>query len=624
MQPIVLPGGFRSSVFAGLLAIAVPGALGAGSPVAPMVGDALECLPAGAVAVHGHLGEEIGLCLRNRVMAQNVENLVAPFRAREDVTEWRGEFWGKWITSAIEAYHLDPDPRLRAVIERGVRELVATQTADGYIGAYSQANRLQRWDVWGRKYTLLGLLAWNRETGDRQALAAARRLADSLLAEAGPGKGNLFRNDMWNGMASSSVLEPMVLLYRRTGDARYLAFCQWLVGEWRQPYGPDLERKALAGVPVVEMFARRAPAPKEYGDYGHSKAYEMMSCFEGLLELYRVTGERPHFDAARAAFDNIRTHEITVIGSGSEWERWADGARRQTEPWRKGMETCVTVTWMKFAAQLLRLTGEPRYADEIEITAYNALLGAQAPDGSWWCDFVTLGGTKERAENQCGMEASCCVANGPRGLMLLPQIAIMAGREGPTISLYGRMTATVPLAAHHQVGLEMESAYPEQGDVRIRLLPDQPAAFTLSLRIPAWSQGTRVLVNGEPQPGVVPGTYLPLARTWRAGDVVVLNLDLRPRIIRAPGMPRLFALARGPVVLARDRRLDPALDQPANALLAGNDPPLDLLPAAAHPATWMGFSTVLAGGGRVDLCDFASAGNTWGPDSRYRVWFDQP
>ena len=76
-------------------------------------------------------------------------------------------------------------------------------------------------------------------------------------------------------------------------------------------------------------------------------------------------------------------HHITIIGSGSSWERWCSGHMRQTEPLPEWMETCVTVTWIKLAAQLLRQTGDPMYADRIELSACNALIGAQKTDGTW-------------------------------------------------------------------------------------------------------------------------------------------------------------------------------------------------------------------------------------------------
>lgn len=605
----------------------IASAWGAGSDerISPLAPDVFTPLPPGAVKLGGHLGAQIDLGVRARVAAQDVDELVAPFRARRDKTEWRSEFWGKWITSAIAAWRYSGDESLRALDARAVAGLTATQTPDGYIGAYPDGGHLQRWDIWGRKYTLLGLLAWHEATGDPAALAAARREADFLLSEVGPGRAAPFATDMWNGMASSSVIEPMVLLYRRTGDARYRDFATYLVGEWPTPQGPDLLRKLAAGTPVFKMFPGPAPVVVKYGDGGHSKAYEMMSCFEGLAELYRTTGQAEYRDAIVKAFANIRDTEITVIGSGSDWERWNGGRARQTEPWVKGMETCVSVTWMKFAAQLLRITGDSTYADEIELTAFNALLGAQAIDGTWWCSHSPLEGLKERAPEQCDLHQNCCVANGPRGLMLVPQIAVMTSAGGPVVNFYGAMHARVPLAERGEVALEQVTDYPLDGAVKLIVGLDAPKRFELRLRIPAWSEQTSLAINGVVQRAPAAGAYATLRRTWRNGDVVTLQLDLRARVVRAPGHPEFGAVLRGPLVLARDTRLAGAADLNAPVSLATDATghvDARLVAKSADAAIWQTFDVASSTktSGALRLCDFASAGNTWSEASRYRVW----
>lgn len=586
------------------------------SALVPAVSDPFAPLPAGSVHLDGFYGRALDASLTGGLKAQNVEEVLRPFRERKDVHEWRSEFWGKWITAAIPAWRDSGDAQLRATLEQAVAGLIATQTPDGYIGAYPDGGHLQRWDIWGRKYTLLGLLAWHEASGDEAALTAARREADFLLSEVGPGKASPFTRDMWNGMASGSVLEPMVLLYRRTGEQRYLDFAHYLVQAWANPDGPDLLNKALAGTPVYDMFPKPKAVVKNYHDHGKSKAYEMMSNYEGLLELYRITGEPAYRRAVANVYASIRDTEITIIGSGSDWERWYNGKSRQTETWSKGMETCVTVTWMKLSAQMLRLTGDPACVDEIERAAYNALIGAEALDGSWWCHHTPLAGTKERAPEQCDLHQNCCVASGPRGLVLLPAVAVMSRAEGPVVNLYGPSQATVPLAGGGRVELVQSTGYPLDGTVEIKVTPDQARAFSLALRIPAWSEKTTVTVNGQVQPGIQAGTYAQLARRWQAGDVVRLEFDFRARVVAAPGDPRFVAITRGPLVLARDQRLQAGdVDQPVR-LRAGAT--VELTPVASpSPAIRQAF---LVAGTELRVCDFASAGNTWEKDSRYRVW----
>jgi hypothetical protein len=99
--------------------------------VQPCVTDVLTPLPPAAVHLGGHLGEQIDLCLRARIAAQDVDELITPFRERRDQMEWRSEFWGKWITSAIDAWRYSGNSSLCALDRRAVAELIRTQTPDG-------------------------------------------------------------------------------------------------------------------------------------------------------------------------------------------------------------------------------------------------------------------------------------------------------------------------------------------------------------------------------------------------------------------------------------------------------------------------------------------------------------
>jgi len=518
------------------------------------------------------------------------------------------------IREARDACAYTRDGGERARLHDSVQSLVATQTADGYIGNYADGSHLKSWDIWGRKYTLLGLLAWIDTAGDAATLAAARRLVRHLMTEVGPGAADIIRCGLFRGMAASSVLEPIVLLHRRTGDEQVLRFAEWIVSRWSAPDGPQLIEKAFTAVPVGERFPR--PKKNWFSWENGEKAYEMMSCYAGLLELYRETGRAAYLDAAMHTHASILSTEINVAGSGSSEECWFGGKARQTQPAENPMETCVTVTWMHFCAHLLRLTGDPRYADAIETTAYNALLGAMTSDGSGFAKYSPLAGLREFGEKQCGMELNCCEANGPRGMMLLPQVAVMMGPEGPAFNLYSEGAWDLQLPSGAALHVEARTDYPLSGLVDITLHPARPESFPVRLRIPAWSAQTSLSVNGSKIGDGHPGTYATVERRWKPGDRVRLQLDLRGRVMRvADGSRQYTAVVRGPLVLARDIRLGrDVIDDPVTGF--GDDGsvvPLDAV--AAPPGIAMAFTA-----GQVRLCDYASAGNTWSPGSRYQVW----
>ncbi|MGC9354027.1 MAG: beta-L-arabinofuranosidase domain-containing protein, partial [Mariniphaga sp.] len=338
--------------------------------------DALSPLPLGAIGLEGYVGEKIDSCIKNGIMAKDYSLYLTPFRERnDDPGYFQGEFWGKWFTSAAMAYHYQPTNDHRAIIDDAARGLIETQTSDGKLSSYTKD--FGPWDMWGRKYALLGLAAYYDQTGDEKALEAAARSLDNIISIAGPGKQKLTETglSLLEALSSSSILEPVVLIYQRTGEKRYLDFAKHLVSLWSQPNaytedGMRLIEDALSGVDPINISS--------------PKGYEQMSCFEGICELYRVTGEKKYLDAVVTYGHKIIEKERMIVGSGSSGELWCDGAVRQTELLEQPMETCVTVTWMKFCYQLLRLTGDPVWADEMERTLYNALLGAMVEDANWW------------------------------------------------------------------------------------------------------------------------------------------------------------------------------------------------------------------------------------------------
>jgi DUF1680 family protein len=593
----------------------------------PAKTDLLESIIPANIKIKGYLGEKIDLCIGERIKKQDVQHLIDPFKTRNETRMWQTEFWGKWILSAIASYEYNQDPEMLKIIQNAVSGLLATQTPDGYIGNYSPEAQLQHWDIWGRKYTMLGLLAYYDISGDKKALDAAKKLADHLLTQVGPDQTDIVITGNYRGMPSSSILEPMVLLYRHTNEKRYLDFAKYIVAQWETADGPKLISKAASGVNVADRF----PFPKSWWSWDNGqKAYEMMSCYEGLLELYRITGESSYLKSAELAVQNIIDTEINVAGSGTAFECFYHGGQRQTEPTYHTMETCVTFTWIKLCNNLLRLTANPMYADQIEKTVYNALLASMKFDGSQIAKYSPLEGMRHEGEEQCGMHINCCNANGPRAFALLPKLALMTSGNEIFVNLYSQSSASVLLNKKNKVTVLQTTTYPESDQIEITVQPEKSGTFTLGLRIPEWSSKTLVMVNGIPVEGVRSGSYCKVTREWKSGDKVILKLDLSGRLIVLNGHQSIM---RGPVLLARDSRFEDGFVDEAGIVQHKNNL-IELVTSTRKPEhIWMSFTAPLVLGTdlegelrnpqQIHFCDFASAGNTWSSDSRYRVWIRQ-
>ncbi|MCF6224302.1 MAG: glycoside hydrolase family 127 protein [Flavobacteriaceae bacterium] len=592
------------------------------------VSDKLTTIPQNQLKLKGHVGKQTDLLIEKRVLAQDYDYLVEPFRHKNETHVWQMEFWGKWMLGAVAAWEYTHDEQLMKHMSESVTSMIETQLSNGYIGNYSPEYELKSWDIWGRKYVLLGLLRYHDITKNKKALKAAIKSADYLLSQVGPGKVNIVETGNYIGMASSSILEPMMMLYNKTNKQKYLDFSKYIVAQWETPKGPQLISKALAGVHVADRF----PQPEKwFGPWNGQKAYEMMSCYNGLLELYKVTGTPDYLKAVEMTMQDIVDEEINIAGSGTSFEGWYHGKEKQTAPTFHTMETCVMTTWMKVNYDLLRLTGKLKYADNIELTYYNALMASTQFGGEKISKYSPLQGSRGDDDRQCDMDINCCSANGPRGYMMLPRFAIMTSDNEVYVNLYSELSARFTLSSKNEISLEQKTSYPETDKIQFTINPDKSEAFTIALRIPAWSTQNSLMVNGKKIDKVItPGTYVKITRKWKKGDQISLQLDLRGRLVKQNGF---VAIKRGPIVLTRYSMYeDGFVDE--SVMIENTNNIVDLQISETKPeGVWLSFTAkVKVGTGipatesplaNIHFCDFGSAGNIWDVKTRYKVWLPE-
>jgi len=568
----------------------------------PQSPPALTVLPPGAVHLDGWLGARVEANRSAWLLRVDLAPRLEPFVHRPAQQAWAGEHIGKWLHAAALAWANSGDARLRERLDDAAAALIATQEPDGYLGAYLPAQRFQLlpgadWDVWTIKYVLLGLLEYHAQTGEAKALAAARAAADLLLATFGPGKRSILAAGTHVGMAATSVLEPIVGLYVATHDERYLAFARQLVAAWDEPGGP-----------------RIASALREHGRVARTangKAYEMLSNLVGLCALHRATGDRDLLAPVLAAWQDIVSNELQPTGSMSAHEHFTGGGRLPASPLANLCETCVTVTWLQLNLQLLQITGEARFGQEIERAAYNHLAAAQRPDGSQWCYYTPLRGVKPY---DAGI--TCCSSSGPRGMALLPQAAVLVAADGAlAVDLLEAAHGTVTLGGH-SVTFTLESELPRSGTATLAFGGELPATFAVRLRLSEWAVPAVLRVDSEERKVAQPGWCEVPSRTWRAGDRVDIALRCGQTLLRDRHDEGRAALQWGPCVLALPL---PGHDD-ASACFELGAPLPRLLPVPALPSPALRVQCELQCDSRTvprDLVPFADAGAN---GDAYRVW----
>jgi uncharacterized protein len=575
------------------------------------VADKAAIVRPGQVHFSGWLSERVNANWKNRLLTVSLEERLRPFSIKNEAGGWSGEHIGKWLHASALAWQYAHDPALRKRMDEAVAALAAAQGPDGYLGTYTAAHRWTGWDVWCHKYNLIGLLAYHQCTGDQQALAAARKIGDLLINTFGEGKRDIIRAGEHVGMAATSVLEPVVLLYRETKDPRYLEFARYIVRAYDQPNGPQIVRSLTA----THSVRRTANA----------KAYEMMSNLVGLCELYRSTGDASLLKPCIYAHDDIVANRMYLTGGTSLGEHFQDDHFLPNTG--AVSENCAQVTWMQLALQLLRLTGEAKYADTLECVAYNHLLASQQPQGGKLCYFTPLAGKKPYDASM-----NCCTSSGPRGIALLPTFAYMLAPNAVRVNLYEDSTLEFD-AGGAKVALRQKTRYPLDGKVEITIEPERPVEFELCCRIPAWCARYTVKVNGQPWPVTARGGgYLRLSQQWNKGDSLELDFAMPAVVVAGTHTNRgSFALRRGPLALTLDGRLNQGLSPGLVSPLVESDGTVRLaaVPDPASPASCTFRGEGFVPGTDADnpaalkkvpivLPSFADAGQS---GAEYVVWF---
>lgn len=580
---------------------------------------------------------------------------------------WRGEYWGKMMRGACFTYSYTQNPRLYKVLTDTVLDMMEAQEENGRISSYGSYHEFWAWDIWARKYVLLGMQYFLEICTDeeltKKIIKSMCGQVDYIMTKIGdPQEGKKLITTAtcnWRGLNSSSLLEPIVRLYSLTKEQKYLDFATYIVN--------------CGGTEVINIFDL-AYEDKFYPyQYPITKAYEMMSCFEGLLEYYRVTGIEKHKVSVINFANKILESDFTVIGScGCTHELFDHSTVRQANTTNGAIaqETCVTVTLMKFFYQLTLLTGDVRYSDAFETSLYNAFLGAINTDKvieptikqnhpDWSIEPLPfdsyspltagtrgngIGGLKLMSDNHY---YGCCACIGAAGTGLISKMALLTSGKGFVMNLFidGSMKTTTQSGS--EVTFHTHTGYPVDGNVKITVELQKKERFELLIRNPQWSKNTKLFINGVEQK--VESGYPAVDREWSDGDVIELELDMRTQAIypipygheiimnkvvwkinymvptydeEDPIAKNHIALRRGSVILAQENRLGYSVDDPVKVLV-DEDGYVDVTMPEKEIAPYEHILEVevpLADGRKMHVTDYASAGKLWTEESKMAAW----
>jgi DUF1680 family protein len=482
-----------------------------------------------------------------------------------------GDFY-KWFESLAAVYMQTRDPVLDSLMDAIIPMIARSQRADGYIHTpviIGQANlpegkpefreRLD-FETYNMGHLMTAACVHYRATGKRTLLDVAIKAADFLIAfyEKAPG-------EMAQNAICPSHYMGVAELYRTTGDERFLELARDLV---------EIRSLVRDG---TDHNQDRIPFRQQTEAVGHAVRANYL--YAGVADLVAETGDSTLMRPLESIWNDLVEHKLYITGGcGALYDGVSPDGTSYSPPYIQQVhqaygrpyqlpgitahnESCANVGSVLWSWRMLMLTGDARYADLVERTLYNAVLPAVSLDGKRY--FYTnplrvnpdlpyiLRWSKEREEyiSLC----NCCPPNIVRTIAETGSYLYSVSERGIWFHLYGGNTFETILPDGSELSLEEATDYPWDGTIRIELKKVPAGEFSLFLRIPAWADYAKFKITGKPgQIALVSGTYFELRRKWKAGDIIVMELPMRVKLIRAnPLVEEAFsqvAVQRGPIV----------------------------------------------------------------------------
>ena len=425
------------------------------------------------------------------------------------------------------------DPKVAARTQYIIDELVKSRDTDGYLGFWKvePKNRQDHinWILHEQEYINLALVRNYRCTGNPQSLAHAKIMGDYILKTFPTPQNPCYDA---GEICTAGLPEGMLELYRVTGDKRYFDFAADV------PHGNNRGEVQLASLRTWEQDFSRPPR----------HVYVMLARCYAQTELYRLTGEENLLHMSQLMRNELLKRGeggLLVTGSCSDGEQFT---YNQNGRGAIG-ESCVTAYVLRWMDSLMRLEGDMRYGDLLERTIYNALFAANSPEGRWIRYFTPFTGDRQYDTRDC----YCCCGNYRRAVAELPQKVYYRTPEGGiALNLFSNSKKAFDVKGQTVTVLQ-ETAYPNDGDVKLTFSTPKPVAFAFQFRTPRWCEKITLRVNDEAPVTIDPagqklGCYV-LNRTWRQGDVARISMPMIWRFLRGRAVQDgRVVLLRGPMV----------------------------------------------------------------------------
>ncbi len=543
-------------ILIGILGIPAVDARAAQPPVAHPR-PRFEPLPLGTIQPSGWLKEQL------RIQADGLGGHLDEFWPDIKESAWFGgkaEGWERvpyWLDGLVPLAYLLDDPALKAKVKKAVDSILDQQHPDGWLGPVGDAQKHRPYDVWPLFPLFKALTQYQEATGDPRVIPALLKCCRKIDAV-------ISREPMysWAKFRVADLAVTLDWLHNRTHE-------DWLL---------DLASKAFAQShdwrAEFEHFPYTEKSTRHHDLDNHGVNIAMALKYGG--EHYRLTHDAKDRDAVFRMLEQLDRYHGQPTGMFSCDEHLAGRSPSQ------GTELCTVVEAMYSLEDLAETLGDSRLGDRLERIAFNALPATFKKDITahqydQQCNQVICSTKGEHvytsngpASNLYGLEPhfGCCTANFHQGWPKFASHLWMKTSDGGLAVIAYAPCVVRTTIQGKPVTVEVDTAYPFQDDVSIRVTTAEPLTFPIHIRLPEWAERVVVrnrdaevgsddstgVLRSDYGPNVKMGTsfkggvYVDHVRRWSGTKTTIVDIKTPPRLYE--GVNGSVAIQRGPLVFA--------------------------------------------------------------------------
>jgi DUF1680 family protein len=456
-----------------------------------------------------------------------------------------------------------PDPALEKRADDWINKVAAAQLPDGYLNTYYTLGDLnKRWtdmamhEDYNGGHLIEAGVAYFEATGKRKLLDVSIRFANHVDSQFGPGKRH------W--VTGHEELElALVKLFRATGNRKYLALADWLLGERGHRYGYGYSWTNWHDTAYAQDVT---PVKQTREITGH--AVRAMYLYTGAADVAHYAQDEGYTAAMKQVWEDVVYRNMYITGGiGSSGTNEGFTADYDLPNENAYCETCASVGMVFWNQRMNQLTGESKYIDVLEKSLYNAASDGLSLKGStfFYENPLTSDGQTVRRP---WYGTACCPANIARLISSLGNYLYAQTQDGLWVNLFVGSETQIKFPGN-TVRVSQTTNYPWDGDIRLLLEPEHNGKFGLHIRIPGWAQNQaspgntyvflnndaqlpKVTLNGHDVAFTMVKGYAVVEREWKKGDEIRVHFPMEIRrvvaIDRVKDDQNRVALQRGPLI----------------------------------------------------------------------------